>query len=137
MTLHSAKGLEFPVVFLCGMEEGLFPHSRSSEDPAKLEEERAAVLRGDDAREAQALHVVRGVAAAVRERRSLLDAVAVPARAAARENRGGSASEGPWPAPASGFRPDAVPARSRSGRSRPECGSDSGFATRSSAKAWC
>ena len=40
MTLHSAKGLEFPVVFVCGMEEGLFPHSRSSDDPDKLEEER-------------------------------------------------------------------------------------------------
>ncbi|MEE8118909.1 MAG: DNA helicase II [Gammaproteobacteria bacterium] len=40
MTMHSVKGLEFPLVFVCGMEDGLFPHQRSMNDPTGLEEER-------------------------------------------------------------------------------------------------
>src|SRR5262249_48900667 len=40
MTLHTSKGLEYPVVFIAGMEEGLFPHSRSQDSPDEIEEER-------------------------------------------------------------------------------------------------
>ena len=46
MTMHSAKGLEFPVVFIVGMEEGIFPHSRALNDPVELEEERRLAYVG-------------------------------------------------------------------------------------------
>ena len=46
MTLHSAKGLEFPVVFIVGMEEGIFPHSRALNDQSELEEERRLAYVG-------------------------------------------------------------------------------------------
>ena len=60
MTLHTAKGLEFPVVFLTGMEDGIFPHQRSFSDPAELAEERRLAYVGIT-RAQRRLYVTRAV----------------------------------------------------------------------------
>ncbi|MEI8057229.1 MAG: DNA helicase PcrA [Actinomycetes bacterium] len=60
MTLHTAKGLEFPVVFLTGMEDGVFPHMRSLGDPRELEEERRLAYVGIT-RARQRLYITRAI----------------------------------------------------------------------------
>ena len=46
MTLHAAKGLEFPIAFIIGLEQGILPHSRANEDDGELEEERRLLFVG-------------------------------------------------------------------------------------------
>ena len=81
MTIHNAKGLEFPVVFMAGMEDGLFPHSRSLLSEAAMEEERRLCYVGMTRAEKRLVLSLGEVPAALRRRRAGADhGVAVPER---------------------------------------------------------
>ena len=103
MTLHTAKGLEFPVVFLTGMEEHVFPHQRSMTDDKELEEERRLAYVGITRAERR-LYLTRAVARAwwgrpeFHKQSRFLDEIP------ASWSNGGATSGPRWPQPGSGWR---------------------------------
>ena len=88
MTLHNAKGLEFPVVFLSGMELGLFPHSRSMNSEEALEEERRLCYVGMTRARQRLILTLGAISPALRRRRTgALHALVVSERSARRPDR--------------------------------------------------
>ena len=131
MTLHSAKGLEFPVVFLCGMEDGLFPHQRSITDIDGLEEERRLCYVGTT-RAMKQLYLTYA------EQRRLhgVDSYGTPSRFIQRDSRPSCSKKSGRASRCRG--PVYMPRRAGAARkSRPPaaCASASACATASSAKA--
>ena len=92
MTLHSAKGLEFSLLFLCGLEDGLFPHQRSLNDPAGLEEERRLCYVGIT-RAREELYLTHAEQRRLHGEQTVLDPVAIPARDSGRAHRGSPARD--------------------------------------------
>ena len=120
MTLHTAKGLEFPVVFLTGLEDGVFPHMRSLGDPKELEEERRLAYVGITRAE-QRLYLSRAAVRSGVGRAVVQPAVAVPRRD---PGRAGRVAQRPRARPPGAPRPPArrpvrAPAQKPGGRPIP------------------